>query len=433
LLFAGTEKAFYVSFDAGQSWHNWLQKNLPPAPVHDLIVHDNDVVVATHGRAFWALDDISQIRQFNPSIAGEEAHLLKPSPAIRIRGGGFGGGGGGARNVGQNPPTGAIIYYYLKTGAQRPEGGGPGAAANAAAENPPAEGTAAEGGQARGGRGRGPEITLGILDAQGKQVRHFSSIPRPEVQQVEELEQPEESRRSFRPDLLPAQEGMNRFVWNLRYEDATRVPNSPIWGGSTTGPMIQPGTYTLKLTVGGKSYTQPLEAKVDPRIKVSEADLQKQFALSMQIHELLGRTHDAVNQIRNIRRQTQDLQRRVANTKAAAAIRTAARSLDQKMTPIEEELVQVKSRASEDPLNYPIKLNNRLAALGSIVEAADAAPTPQDQAFFDELKPLIEAQLAKWDQVLKTDVPAFNNVVKQQDIPAIDPNPRPGPGGPPAM
>jgi len=432
LLFAGTEKGFYVSYDAGQSWHNWLQKNLPPSPVHDLIVHGNDVVVATHGRAFWALDDISNVRDFNPSIANEDAHLFKPSPAIRIRGGGFGGGGGGARNVGQNPPTGAVIYYYLKTGAQRGEGG-----ANAPAPAPPAEGAATEGGQGRGpgGRGRGPEITLDVLDSQSKVVRHLSSIPSPLVQVEEDNEAPEEGRRAFRPDLLPAQEGMNRFVWNLRYEDATRVPNSPIWAGSTTGPMILPGTYTLKLTAAGKSYTQPLEVKVDPRVKVNEADLQKQFALSSQIHDLLSRTHDAVNQIRNVRRQMQDVQRRTAGTKAAAPIRTAARTLDQKMTPIEEELIQVKSRASEDPLNYPIKLNNKLAALGNIVESADAAPTAQSQAYFDELKPLIETQLAKWAEVLKTDVPAFNNAVKQQDIPAVDPTQRPsgGAGGAPSM
>jgi photosystem II stability/assembly factor-like uncharacterized protein len=440
LLFAGTEKAFYVSFDGGQSWHNWLQKNLPPSPVHDLIVHGNDVVVATHGRAFWALDDISQIRDFHPSIPNEDAQLLKPSPAIRVRGGGFGGGGGGARNVGQNPPTGAIVYYFLKTGAQRGEGG---AGANGGGENASAaagpEGAQPEGTQDRcgpGGRARAPEITLDITDAQGKLVRHLSSIPKPEVQSVEEFEEPEEARGRFRPDLLPAQEGMNRFVWNLRYEDATRIPNSPIWGGSTTGPMVLPGTYTLKLTVAGKSYTQPLEVKVDPRVKVNDADLQKQFALAIQIHELLSRTHDAINQIRNVRRQIQDVQRRTAGTKAAAPIRTAARELDQKMTPIEEELVQVKSRASEDPLNYPIKLNNRLAALASIVESADAAPTEQDQKFFDELKPQIEAQVAKWDQVLKTDVPAFNNAVKQQDVPAVDPNQKPGTGGPgraPAM
>src|SRR5262249_1473132 len=156
-------------------------------------------------------------------------------------------------------------------------------------------------------------------------------------------------------------------------DDAARVPNSPLWAGSTTGPLIAPGTYQLKLTVGGKPYMQPLEVKLDPRLQIAAADIQKQFDLRWQIHQALDETHKAVNQIRNVRRQAQDLQRRVAGTPVATAIGDAFKKLDAKMTPIEETLIQVKSRSSQDPLNFPIKLNNELAALAGEVEAADAA------------------------------------------------------------
>ncbi len=389
LLFAGTETGVFVSFDGGASWSNDIQRNLPTTPAHDLIVKGNDVVVATHGRAFWILDDISPLRQVSPAIHNEDATLFKPSAAIRVRGGGFEIPSG--RPLGQNPPGGAVIYYLLK--------------------NAPAPRA---------------EITVEVTDASGKQVRKFSNVARPEDGSPEDAETPAAFRRGGGgPNRLPAEAGLNRFVWNLRYDDAARVPNSPLWAGSTTGPLLVPGTYQLKLTVGGKSYTQPLEIKLDPRLQLQPGDIQKQFDLRWQIHQALDETHKAVNQIRNVRRQAQDLQRRVAGSPAATAVGDAFKKLDAKMTPIEEALVQVKSRSSQDPLNFPIKLNNELAALAGEVEAADAAPTKQAQEVFQVLKAELDPQLAAWKQVLATDVPAFNELVKQQNIPAVNPDARP--------
>jgi photosystem II stability/assembly factor-like uncharacterized protein len=397
LLYAGTESGIYVSFDDGANWQNWLQRNLPTTPIADLIIKGNDIVVATHGRAFWVLDNIGPVREYNAQLAGEDAHLFKPSVAYRQRGGG-GGEGPPRGNSGQNPPTGAVLYYSLKF-APKPK----------------------------------DEITLEVTDAQGKLVRKFSNLEKQESGEPEQPEQPADARARARPNQLPAEAGLNRFVWNLRFDDASRVPNSPIWGGGIAGPLALPGMYQVKLTVGGKTLTQSLEVQLDPRVKTPAADLQKQFTLLWQMHEKLAVTHDAVNQMRSIRKQMQDLEKRVAGSSNAKAIADAVKKLDEKMTPIEEELIQVKSKSSQDPLNFPIKLNNELAALANIVESADTAPTQQSYEVYNTLAQQIDQQLAKWKQVFGTDVPAFNEFVRQQNVPAVSVQTQAPEGKPPSM
>jgi photosystem II stability/assembly factor-like uncharacterized protein len=397
LLYAGTESGIYVSFDDGANWQNWLQRNLPTTPIADLIIKGNDIVVATHGRAFWVLDNIGPVREYNAQLAGEDAHLFKPSVAYRRRGGG-GGEGPPRGKSGQNPPTGAVLYYSLKL-APKPK----------------------------------DEITLEVTDAQGKLIRKFSNLEKQEPGEPEQPEQPADARVRARPNQLPAEAGLNRFVWNLRFDDASRVPNSPIWSGGIAGPLALPGMYQVKLTAGGKTLTQSLEVQLDPRVKTPAADLQKQFTLLWQMHEKLAVTHDAVNQMRSIRKQMQDLEKRVAGSSNAKAIADAVKKLDEKMTPIEEELIQVKSKSSQDPLNFPIKLNNELAALANIVESADTAPTQQSYEVYNTLAHQIDQQLAKWKQVFGTDVPAFNEFVRQQNVPAVSVQTQAPEGKPPSM
>jgi photosystem II stability/assembly factor-like uncharacterized protein len=425
LLFAGTETGIYVSFDGGGTWQNSVQRNLPTTPVHDLIVKNDDVVAATHGRAFWILDDIAVLRQYNAGNA-DGAVLYKPTPAERARGGGFEIPSG--RAVGQNPPAGALVYYFLKNAPAGPQGGtttGAQAGAASMAQNAPAQEGSSAGQAGQGAARRGEEITLEIADSAGKLVRKFSNLPRPDEAAAEDQETPAAFRRGAPPNRLPAQQGLNRFVWNLRYEDAARVPNSPLWAGNISGPLVMPGMYQLKLTSGGKSYTAPLEVRLDPRVKVAAADIQKQFDLRWQIYQQLDAAHKAVNQIRNVRRQAQDMQRRTAGSPSAQAVADAAKKLDARMTPIEEAIIQTKSRSSQDPLNFPIRLNNELAALAGEVESADTAPTKQDYEVFEHLKRELEPQLTAWKQVLTTDVPAFNDLVKQQNIPAVNPDLQP--------
>ncbi len=432
LLYAGTEKGVYVSFDDGANWQS-LQLNLPVSPVYDLYLHDKDLIAATHGRSFWVLDDIAPLQQHNPQFAGEDVHLYTPSAASHtVFGGGFGGGGGGA--VGQNPPSGAVIYYSLKTalktpetkktaatseaaipGKPSPEGKEPGQNKPSASPEPANAEAGTSGATQTEKAGKNPPITLEILDQKGQVIRKYppKNPPQEEGPEAEAEARPQPGR------ALPMEAGLNRFVWDLRYEGASRVPRSPLWAGSTEGPVALPGNYQVRLTVHGKSYTTPLEIKSDPRLKATQQDLEKQFDLLIKIRERVTETHDTVNHIRDIRGQMEALNKRLENDPHAKAIADAGKQLDKKMTEVEEALIQTKSRSSQDVLNYPIRLNNQLVALGGVVASADAAPTQASYEVFEMLSKQLDIQMAKWKQITSTDVPAYDEVVRKQEVPAI--------------
>ena len=400
LLFAGTEQGVYVSFDDGEHWQS-LQLNLPMSPVNDLIVKNNDLVVATHGRSFWILDDITPLRQYNDSIPQQEAHLFTPEAANHtlFEGSPFGRGA----NVGANPPAGAIIYYWLKTSLKKPE---------------KKEGTAAGGTnpQAEGDddKSEPPKITLEILDASGKTIRKF---PKKEEKSGDEEE--DFFGRGGGGGPLPADAGLNRFVWDLRYEGATKVPKAPLWGGNTNGPVALPGKYEVRLTVLGQGYTAPLEITADPRLTVTQADLTKQFDLLLKIRDAVTQTDDTILQIRDLRDQIAIVNKHVGSDAQNKAIVEAGKSLDKKMTDIEEVLIQTKAKSGQDVLNYPVRLNNHLVALGGVVGSASTAPTQQSYEVFDMLSKQLNEQLARWHEIVATDVPAYNNLVRQQEVPAL--------------
>ncbi|PYP82340.1 MAG: glycosyl hydrolase, partial [Candidatus Angelobacter sp. Gp1-AA117] len=427
MLYAGTEKGVYVSFDDGGNWQP-LQLNLPVSPVNDLVVHNNDLVAATHGRAFWILDDLAPLQQHHAQIANEDVHLYTPSPASHTAfRGGFGGGGGAQ---GQNPPGGAVIYYSLKTALKSPtkkaavpattpdqakatpEGKEPGQTKAPASPEPPKPEPATSETEAAG---KNPPITLEILDQKNAVVRKYP----PKRQPGEEGGGDEESFGRPPERGLPVEAGLNRFVWDLRYEGASRVPRSPLWGGSTEGPTALPGTYQVRLTVNGKTYTAPLEIQPDPRLKATPEDLQKQFELLSKISQRVTETHDTINQIRDIRTQINALNKRLEGTPNAKAVADAGKQLDKKMTEVEEALIQTKARSNQDVLNYPIRLNNQLVALGGVVSSADAAPTQASYDVFEMLSKQLDVQLAKWKQIVSADIPAYNEVVRKQEVPAI--------------
>ncbi len=440
LLYAATEIGVYVSFDDGAHWRS-LQRNLPMSSMRDLAVTDRDLVVATHGRAFWVLDDITPLREYQPSQANSDATLYKPSAAYRFFGGGFGGGGGRGAAVGQNPPSGAIIYYSLKTALNppKPGEGGEGAAnteSPATATQQPA--AAREPGTAQSNAPTGAKteaqkqevtrqvpaeapkeehVTLEILDGSGKVIRTF-----PPKQPTITESQNEEGGEGFMRQAPPnptGNAGLNRFVWNMRYEDSTKVPGAILWGGSNSGPVAVPGNYQVRLTVRGKSFTQPLEVKGDPRIKVEQADLQKQFDLLLQIRDQVSKVDEAINQMNSVKKQIDDLEKRLPKDDHGKAVRGAAKALIQKIDPIQDALIQSKAKSSQDVLNYPIRLNNELVALAGSVSSADAAPTQQSFEVFDLLKQRSDQQVAKWDELVKADLANFNQLVRQQEVPAI--------------
>ena len=375
LLFAGTETGIYVSFNDGAKWQP-IQLNLPVTPVVDIAFQkrDDELVVATQGRSFWILDDLNVLYQITDNPV-----LYKPKDAYRIGSrGGFGGGRAASEALGKNPPSGAVIYYHLDA---KPK-----------------------------------DATLEFLDSKGDLIRKFTN----KVQKKDEVlagssEEEDFAARFAGPSSITAEPGLNRFVWDLHYEDAKRFPGMILWAGSTRGPMIIPGTYTVKLTVDGKSYTQTFDARKDPRINTTQEDFQSQLALELQIRDKLTQAHEAVINIRAIRKQIEELSSRIENKEVIAK----AKALAAELTNVEEALYQTKNRASEDPLNFPIRLNNKMASLLAAIQSADARPTSQEQQVFEDIDTGINGQLKKLNGIFDKDVPAFNKFVKDQDVPAV--------------
>jgi uncharacterized protein (DUF2164 family) len=192
-----------------------------------------------------------------------------------------------------------------------------------------------------------------------------------------------------------------------------------MWAGSTSGPRAAPGGYQVKLTVDGKTMTQSFEVKKDPRLETTQADFAKQLDLLLKIRDKFSETSDAILQIRDARKQIDDITNRLKDQPSGKAIADAAKSLKAKLTAVEEELYQTKNQSSQDPLNYPIRLNNKLAALTGVVGGADSAPTDQTYAVYEELVGKIDAQLKKLEETVRADLPAFNKMVRDQDIPAV--------------
>ncbi|HYX52966.1 MAG TPA: hypothetical protein VE783_05910, partial [Candidatus Limnocylindrales bacterium] len=389
--------------------------------------------------------DITPLQQYKPEIAQADVHLYNPEPANHTV---FGGGFFGGPFRGQNPPSGAVIYYSLKNaikkpGGEKPAAAGAGGAAPASTSGAPQTAAAGEAksaaeaskeqpaggkaGTAETSKSEAPKsegkadaekpapITLEILDQQGKVIRKY-----PPKKPAGGDEGDDEGFGFRGPERgLPTEAGLNRFVWDMRYEGASRVPKSPLWGGGTDGPEAVPGQYQVRLTVQGKSYTAPLEIKADPRLKVTQADLQKQLDLLLKIRDSVTQAHDTINQIREVRGQIEALNKRLTGQPQAKAVADAGKALDKKMTEVEEVLIQTKAKSGQDVLNYPIRLNNYLVALGGVVESADTQPTQASIDVYNMLSKQLAEQMEKWKQILATDIPAYNNTVKQQDVPAI--------------
>jgi len=375
LLYAGTETGVFFSIDDGAHWQP-LQLNLPTTPVHDLAVKDNDLVAATHGRSFWILDDVSPLRQASNNITSDDFHLYQPASAIRLH---FPDQVDRKRPVGDNPPKGAIVYYYLKSKPAAKE-----------------------------------EITLDVYDAQGKHVRHLSSL-----QETKNEQPPEWPDQEHPSNLLPAVAGLNRFAWDFRMDGPVQVPGAFYTGEPPRGPLVLPGTYHVKLTFNGKTQTAQLEVINDPRLKniVSQADLQQQAELAAKVQTDIDSLHRAVNQIRGVRGNLQKAEKPsgTPNSEVTAAIKV----LDAKMTPVEETLMQVKMKSSEGNLRYPNMLNEQYATFNDLIQSFDQVPTASQLQVYDELHTRLTAQLAKWQQIQTTDVAALNDLLRKSGAPAL--------------
>jgi hypothetical protein len=378
LLYAGTETGVHVSFDAGARWQP-LQLNLPVVPITDLVVKDDDVVASTQGRSFWILDGIGPVRQLGAEVAAADVHLFEPDVTVRFPG----GGGRPQPPLGQNPPSGAVIYYYLKAEPKEKE-----------------------------------EVTLEILDAEGKTIRTFSNL-----KEEEGAPEPSGDGEGFGPPpsmrKLPAKAGTNRFVWDLRYLDAKRFKGMILWSAEMRGPVAVPGKYQVRLKAAGKTLTEPLELRPDPRLSTPAADYQKQFDLQTKIRDKVSEAHDAIVRIRGVREQVTAAVDRAKGNADEKAIADAGEAFKKKLTAVEEALYQTKNQSNQDPLNFPIRLNNKLASLQGVVGSANAAPTEQSYAVYDDLSKKIDAELQTLKSVLDTDLPAFNQLVRDKNVLAV--------------
>jgi seryl-tRNA synthetase len=219
---------------------------------------------------------------------------------------------------------------------------------------------------------------------------------------------------------IPAAAGMNRYAWNLRWEPPVKIPGAFYSDVGPQGPLAEPGQYTIKLTAGKQSVSQPLEIVMDPRTKnVNPDDLRKQFDLAAQVNEANKDLHRAVNQVRTMRAEIKSVQQRFDNDPKMKALLEQAAALDKKMAPVEEHLIQVNMKGSEANLAFPNMLNEQLDSFSAIVQAGDSAPSQQQYEVFKMLRSQLDQQLAAWKQLMSTDVPAFNEAMKNSNTPAL--------------
>ncbi len=362
LLYAGTEFGMYVSFDDGGSWRT-LQSNLPVTPITDLRVHEGDLVVATQGRSFWILDDLSPLRQLTPEVAASRVHLYQPAPAVRARGV-FG--------------TGATIAYHLGSEPAEDE-----------------------------------NLVIEVLEPDGDVVRRWASDP----SAVEDGDDGVEADEIEEEDRKP---GLNRIRWNLSYEGPDLVDDAVIWG-FTGGQTAVPGTYTVRLTLGEMTQEQQLEVRMDPRLEgaVTAEDLRARFELATRTKGMLQEAHDAIRDIRSVRSQVKDRAQRAAEADYGEDLTEMADSVAQKLTAIEEELMQTKNESNQDPLNFPPMLDNQIAYLYGYIRSTEDRPTEGARQRADDLRAELDGHLSELRRVMEEDVAPFERTLEERGVPPV--------------
>ena len=408
LLFAGTETGLYVSFDDGAHWQS-LCLNMPAVPIHDVVIKDDDLVVATHGRSFWILDDISPLRQVSDEVCEASVHLFQSRPTTRFLaamsysmpptpGKNFAFLGPfqatyrqqeiatGEKvkkylDAGQNPPDGVVIHYVLK---EQPQG----------------------------------EVTLTFLAASDQIIRTFSSEEKEEQPRQEAGKDKEKKKKEPR---VPKAAGANRFVWDLRYEPPSGIEGDRESEEIMKGPLVPPGVYQVHLTVGDQIYTQSFAVVKDPRVTTFQEELQQQYDLLLDIRAKVSEVHEAINALRSIRRQADEWEQRTRGLDIHESLVTLGKSLKNKLTAIEERLIQPKVKDQMDTLSDPMRLSAKLAALAGTVASADAPPTRQAVFLFDDLSARVATLTHQLYEIIDTDVAIFNTQVHDAGLSAIIP------------
>jgi photosystem II stability/assembly factor-like uncharacterized protein len=349
ILYAGTERTVYVSFDDGAHFQK-LGMNLPVVPIHDLIVKEGDLVAATHGRSFWILDNVALYHQLDASTLSASTHLFAPRKTIRYRDGAdlAGAFSGDSGLSGENPPSGVVVPYYFKT---KPSG----------------------------------EVKLSFYK-DGSLIQSFTS--------------------SGERAPVKAEAGANRFVWDMRYPGA-KVLEGAVFQGSARGPLAAPGKYEVELTAGGESHRQPFEIARDPRLQYTDADLQQQFDFLIAVRDKLSETMSVVGRIREMRKKAEEAVEKAGGTEAQ---KDALRELNDKLYPIEERLVQYRARAGQDLINYPTGIDSKLARLSTFASMGDGPPTQGAKDLFARLSQGIAERVRLLDDIEKAELQSVLNL-----------------------
>jgi photosystem II stability/assembly factor-like uncharacterized protein len=363
LLYAGTEYGMYISYNDGASWKKF-QLNLPMVPVTDLTIKDNDLIVATQGRAFWILDDLSVLQQANPSVTTQNLHVFDMSPAWRIAGNSFAGNFGSPRNAGSNPPNGAVINYYIKDSKDS------------------------------------TKASVTILDKNRKEIRTYSTGAK-------------EAR-----DRMEINKGMNQFVWNLQYPEADRIEGMILWNGVPGTIVAPPGDYFYKLKVGTDSAEGKFTVKADPNYTITQAEYDEQFDVLVKIKDKFNEVQQGIKDIRALRSQINDFTSRQQKD-SIKEIKMLADSINKQLTAIEETLYQTKSKSGQDVLNFPIRINDKLSGVFDAANSGNMAPSKQVREVFADLSRQADEQLAKLKKIKEEDVAKLNELIRQKAVPVI--------------
>ncbi len=364
LLFAGTEYGIYASWDDGAHWQK-IQRNLPQVPITDLTVKGDFLIVATQGRAFWSIDDLTPLRKAPEFDSNKASHLFPPKRTYRMP-------GGQARhpgNAGLNHPAGAMIYFHILTDSIRKK----------------------------------DTVQLCFFDAKDSLIRCFSN------------------RTEKKPDKLKVTPGANLFVWNMRYPPAKRFDKMIMWWASLSGARILPGEYRVRLIYAGDTLSQPFTVAADPNSEASEEDMKAQLAFVKKNNEVLNQAHQTITRIRDIKAQMNALVKRFKGMEEYEMFDSLAHRIDSMLTQVEQSLYQTKLKSNQDPLNFPIKLNNKLAHLNALIEMNDFGPTQSMQEVADILIRQIHAQLDKYDEVIAHDLKAFNRLIIEKNVEIVRP------------
>jgi photosystem II stability/assembly factor-like uncharacterized protein len=381
LLYCGTEQAVYFSIDDGENWQP-LRLNMPATSIRDLVIHDDDIVVGTHGRSFWILDDVTPLRQIDAKTNAAEAVLFAPQTATRVR-----------RSVhtdtpfppeepaGQNPPDGAVINYYLKAKSSTP-------------------------------------VVLEILDPAGKLVRRYASDDKPLTEDEDKLRFPTYWIRP--PQVLPNEAGMQRFVWDLQYPNPPAedydLPISAVYEDTPyipQGPLVMPGKYTVKLTANGKTYTQTLNVRMDPRVKTPIADLQRQFDTSMGVYRAI---YTATEMSEEAKKLSEQLTAAKVKASSNTALKTDIEAVEQKLKLLIEGQRPASgtvTTVSQLPLG---RLPGALTALHDLLQEPDAAPTTQAAAASRDILAAVTRAHMMWEEIRTRDVASLNSKLRAANI-----------------